>query len=67
MRQDEENGEWRKMVAAQRARESLHSRGSHGKRGGMRPRLPSVFSLIPLDKVKGGVFVLQRLLYAQSK
>jgi len=34
--QDEtrKNGEQRKMVAAQRARESLHSRGSHRKEGG---------------------------------
>ena len=37
-----------KTVVAQRARESLHSWRSHRKRGGMRPRLPSVFSLIIL-------------------
>jgi len=56
-----------KMIAAQQARKSLRSRRSHGKRGGMRLRLPSVFSDNPLDKIKGGVFVLQRLLYVQSK
>jgi len=57
-----------KMVVAQQACKSLHSQESHTEmRGGMRPWLPSVFSLIPLDKVKGGVFVLQQLLYARSK
>jgi len=37
-----------KTVAAQRARESLHSRRSHRKEGDMRPQLPSIFSLILL-------------------
>ena len=56
-----------KTIVAQQAHKSLCSQRSHGKRGGMRPRLPSVFSENPLDKIKGGVFVLQQLLYARSK
>ena len=52
-----ENREQRKMVAAQQAHKSLHSWGSYGKRGGMRPQLPSILiysDLMILDKARLG-------------